>query len=757
MILAKSNPPISLDRHIRDELDISSSLKLNYTGFPVKEAGWFWHLLELCIVFHDLGKAHPDFQRLLKGEKCGWHAQRHELFSLPFIEGIDIGEEEKQLIRLVVAGHHKDFERLFRFAYQAYKELCRDDWGDDEGKLSFNDEFSKIDEDRVRLLLETLGVGLGRIGNGLPPHFFLDYKRNKPVLGTSHYFELLLLAGAFKQCDHMASGFITGIKTIEDADFDFLDRQRQELLAKSADFYRHQQEAADTAGNTILTAPTGSGKTESACLWLQKQFRESGKGRVFYILPFTASINAMHRRLDEEIGNDKVGVLHGKVAEYIDSCIELQSPGISTEERSNKVKKIKENYQTLVTPFKVVTPFQLLKHLFGLKHFEKGIFEWSGGYFIFDEIHAYRPDIFAQIIVLLGYVTKYLGVKVFVMTATLPAFMRKELEQAIGGCRNIKATEALYDSFARHRVIIREGRLRDDLEAIQTNLHNQKRILVVCNTIKQAQEIFRELDAPEKRLLHGSFNAADRNRIERDLADDLIQLLVGTQAIEVSLDIDFDCIYTEPAPLDALIQRFGRVNRRKGKGVCDCIVFRERNKEDCYIYRDEEVIGRTLKALESFKDGAIEEKKLQEKIDFVYTGWNAGDKEEFDLTRNCLEEYVRNLTPFMYSSKAEEDFYEQFDGIKVLPEKHRQIFHEYLNAYEFIKAEALKVQISKRRYIALKTDNAVVSEQYVFEKKNSDELIQITYWVINRKYDRELGLLVDEKEECQGRQESVMF
>lgn len=50
-----------------------------------------------------------------------------------------------------------------------------------------------------------------------------------------------------------------------------------------------------------------------------------------------------------------------------------------------------------------MTPFQLLKHLFGLKSFEKGMFEWSGCYLIFDEIHAYDPRIFAQIIVLLKF------------------------------------------------------------------------------------------------------------------------------------------------------------------------------------------------------------------------------------------------------------------------------------------------------------------------------------------------------------------
>ncbi|MBK6934594.1 MAG: hypothetical protein IPH17_05910 [Bacteroidales bacterium] len=71
---------------------------------------------------------------------------------------------------------------------------------------------------------------------------------------------------------------------------------------------------------------------------------------------------------------------------------------------------------------KVATPFQLLKSIFGLKGFEKGIFEMSGGYFIFDEIHAYDPEVIAQIKVLLEFAINHLNVKVCLMTTTLLLF-----------------------------------------------------------------------------------------------------------------------------------------------------------------------------------------------------------------------------------------------------------------------------------------------------------------------------------------------
>ena len=102
-------------------------------------------------------------------------------------------------------------------------------------------------------------------------------------------------------------------------------------------------------------------------------------------------------------------------------------------------------------------------------------------------------------------------------------------------------------------------------------------------------------------------------------------LLVGTQAVEVSLDIDFDCLFSEPAPIDALIQRFGRVNRKGEKGVngiCDVHICQNGGESDKYIYSPEK-IERTIKAFTSVD--VLHESKIQGLIDEVYSdGYNEG-------------------------------------------------------------------------------------------------------------------------------------
>ncbi|MDJ1500207.1 CRISPR-associated helicase Cas3' [Xanthocytophaga agilis] len=770
-ILAKSGEPrITLKIHIDDCLLIASFLErsfpqvnhLDTIRFP------FWELLRKCIIFHDLGKGHVEFQNILSGAPNNWLGQRHELFSLPFIEGFELEESQKKLMRLVIAGHHKDFDKLnLKYISKSYKKenSDEDDWEESE-RLDFVNEFKK--NVLVKLIHELvekeytfkLNLPIAKHPGKLITNYLNKATTGLIKVNDADYFELLLLFGALKHCDHLGSARLTSIQNIVPDDFAFLDKQQKELQIKNGDFHQHQIAAGEIQGNLILTAPTGSGKTESAMLWLKKQMHLSGQGRVFYILPFTASINAMFERLgstEKGLGDqEKVGMLHGKLSDYLyDYFDDFQ---YANNVRKEKIEELKHKFRTIYTPLKVITPFQLLKNLFGLKGFEQGLFEMVGSYFIFDEIHAYAPETFAQIKVLLEYATQYLKVKVMVMTATLPSFLKKEIETAIGSYTEIKATQELYDSFDRHQIRLQHGLLSDNLEQIQLDLQKGTKVLVVCNTVKQAQSVYTSLKpyATRSVLLHSAFNGENRTEHEKTLKqgeqdqNDPIQLLVGTQAIEVSLDIDYDVIYTEPAPIDALVQRFGRINRRRIKGICPVYVFQQSNPTDFYIYSAEN-IKRTIAAFETIikeDNGIVKEQKLQRLIDEVYPDWDTKSKEKFDFVYFFLKASVSQLAPLVHSNRSEEEFYKQFDGIKVLPIGLKERFIGYLSEFNFIKAESLKVQIRKNKFAQLNNerDDNFSKEAFVIQTKKGDP-ITIEYWTIQKKYDPELGLLYDEQEQ----------
>ena len=745
-VLAKSEPPMPLKQHIEECLSVYNSLQKAFGRLPVNDLNRFWKLVRLGIVFHDLGKSHFEFQKMLEGKKANWYHQRHELFSTPFIDYLDVPEEDKLLLKLIVAGHHKDFNFLFDHIQKGYKT------GEDifsfgeDGKLDWDEETQKLNDGYIHLFLKEYNVSLKPSPLALPMQLVKDYTR-KPVNSTSINFrELLLAAGALKQCDHSASAGIFKVYVLEEKHFSFL------YETKWAPYF-HQQKASETNGNIVLTAPTGSGKTEASLMWLHKQMKENGQGRTFYILPFTASINAMFERLDDKMqgNNEIVGVVHGKLSEYIESRFGEEK----YSKQNEKLKlELKESFRALVPPLKVATPFQLLKSIFGLKGFEKGIFEMSGGYFIFDEIHAYDPEVTAQIKVLIEFATQFLNVKVCLMTATLPSFLKKEFIDAIGEYSEISADAELYQSFVRHRIQVADGLLSEHIDDIQQRLDAGDKVLVVSNTVKQAQAIYNSLDTSKKVLLHSAFNGTDRNKKEAELMSDEVKLLVGTQAIEVSLDIDYDVIFTEPAPLDALLQRFGRVNRHRINGEfrppCDCIVFAERNDVDKYIYKNEEVVARTLNALrtiQSKNSGVIAENELQFYIDQVYPKWSDKEKEDFDRVYTHLSADVReNLSPFIYYPHREEEFEKQFDGIKVLPSSLKNEYQELMEANKFIKAESLKVSITRRRFASLISKEGIRRDVWAFQLLKKEEIKEQSYFIIDRKYDDELGLQLDVEE-----------
>ena len=82
------------------------------------------------------------------------------------------------------------------------------------------------------------------------------------------------------------------------------------------------------------------------------------------------------------------------------------------------------------------------------------------------------------------------------------------------------------------------------MENIFEELYEGKKVLIVCNTIQDAQKMYELIDVNNSALLHSRFILKDRQIIESKLKK--LDLLVGTQAIEVSLDIDYDVLFTQP-------------------------------------------------------------------------------------------------------------------------------------------------------------------------------------------------------------------
>jgi CRISPR-associated endonuclease/helicase Cas3 len=771
-ILAKSDGT-TLNQHIEDCLVIWRELKSSLPALPViTKLPDFWKILFVSVYFHDLGKIHSEFQKVLKSQENLWENQRHELYSIPYIDKMNLPAECSLLVKRVILGHHKDFKTLFdRYKSQATIDFeFHNVW---TGKLSYHPE-DFIENLRHCMTSEyltdffsdflTKSKQNGNIEIELPnkivyqklSHPYLEIAREcmEFDIQMSEYWQNLLIWGALKICDHYASGGVRKINQLNDTHFQFLDNLRENLTQKGSDLFLHQKTCFNYDGNCILIAPTGTGKTESAIGWLRKQINTLN-GRAFYVLPYTASINAMHKRLTEmmekegmEYRTEIVGVQHGKLSQYLASFLEDVSNKYSTK-RNDQIKALIEQYRRMIQPLEIITPFQIMKYFYGVKGFEMGLVELSGAKIIFDEIHAYDTVTFAQIIVMLKVMTEFLKCSVLVMTATLPTFMIREIAEVLKVETIVKADAGLLSQLNRHRITIVEGAIQDQLEKINNYLESNQRVMVVCNTVTQSQLMYSfvfekfKLRKDQITLLHGRFNRSDRMKKEKGALDSNTKVLIGTQAIEVSLDIDYDVLFTEPAPLDALLQRFGRVNRKATKPPCPVSICTEGGKDDFRIYPTP-IVKRTLENLKIID--CLKEADIQNLLDNVYPGREPEQENEFQFIKTAFEQSLKSLQPFSSHKEKEEELYEKFDGIEVLPAQFFPDYKRLIENYDFIKAENFCVSIHKGMYMKFKNENPSRIVHMRIPIRKNDEVFDHFVTIIQNRYSNDIGLMDEFKE-----------
>lgn len=167
----------------------------------------------------------------------------------------------------------------------------------------------------------------------------------------------------------------------------------------------------------------------------------------------------------------------------------------------------------------------------------------------------------------------HIGCRIHVGTATMPSELEQKILDILGRdqTQQVELLSSVLDSFNRH-IVHKVTDFYSVLPVLREAIENDQKILIVCNRVRNAQILFERIDElyPEvdKMLIHSRFKRKDRNRLEKELQDIYNKVLqacivVSTQVVEVSLDISFDMMITETAPIDALIQRFGRINRKR--------------------------------------------------------------------------------------------------------------------------------------------------------------------------------------------------
>ena len=548
-------------------------------------------------ILHDIGKVSPLFQQTLK-MNYQWppgFVFRHEIASLFFISLLN--EDEKYPIIDMIVAHHKSIYQDARG--KGILDLIENDPDCLSRHLK---DFEVWSKDALSIL-SLLGINTSPITlQQAETNFFdvVDYCESK-TYGYSQWKGVLIAA------DHLASALDghsdTLLKKL------YIKPDLSYYHSRKSDLYPLSLLATDDGRpHTLVTAPTGAGKTD----FLIRRC----KGRVFYTLPFQASINAMYERIKEDLKNTNADVrlLHAA------SSIKLENGKIE--------EKILQRH--IGASVKVLTPHQMASLAFATNGYEAMIADLKGCDIILDEIHTYSETTQAIVLKIVEILCN-IRCRIHIGTATMPTVLYNRLIDILGGKENvfeINLPDEVLNTFDRH--IIHKADSIESLRQVMDEaiLHKQK-ILLVCNQVKRSQKLFENLtesypDVP-KMLVHSRFKRAKRSQLENDLKNIYNKsteacLVVSTQVVEVSLDISFDLMITECAPIDALIQRFGRINRKRTKETIGhykpiYVVNPPEGKADALPY-GLEVLKRTFEAL---PDGELlKEKDAQKLIDLIY-------------------------------------------------------------------------------------------------------------------------------------------
>jgi CRISPR-associated endonuclease/helicase Cas3 len=358
------------------------------------------------------------------------------------------------------------------------------------------------------------------------------------------------------------------------------------------------------ASLVIVEAPMGEGKTEAAMFladyWIATQQQQG----CYFALPTQATSNQMFGRVQKFLRSRypeqwvNTQLVHGaklisedfdelRLRTYPEESDGSPSGGITAEEWFLPRKR------SLLAPFGVGTIDQALMAVLQTRHFFVRLFGLAHKTIIIDEVHAYDTYTSTLLERLLEWLGT-LGCSVVLLSATLPACKRQALIQAFGGKQqpenalvapypritwvsgDASGTVAFPATQQRQLALRHLTDNNDDLvQALRLVLGEGGCVAIVCNTVGRAQDVYQaikhaQLVPPEcLQLLHSRFPFAERDTRERQALDNFgkqgyrphTAILVATQIIEQSLDLDFDLLITDLAPADLVLQRAGRLHR----------------------------------------------------------------------------------------------------------------------------------------------------------------------------------------------------
>lgn len=566
------------------------------------------------------------------------------------------------------------------------------------------------------------------------------------IVNEKDSYEFFLFLGCLRRCDYSASGNVDIENAIDlkEKVYKSIDEKIKSNI-KDSKLWQQEVIRKTEADNLVLIAPTGSGKTEFALLWAEKK----GK-KLIYSLPIRTALNDLYWRFcgnfsDRYFEDDFVGLLHS--TSFIEFLKCQQDKEISIEEKINLS-------HIFSFPILLSTPDQVFLSCLKYYGFDKLFSIYPLSTIVVDEIQTYNPEM-AAIIIKTVEIIKQLSGNLLVMTATFPPYFEKfvkEMGFSIFDVSQLNDSEKkdvknyylkrhmytlleeplfTYEPQDENPFGIEENGFKKIKEIIEENI--EKNILIIVNNVNKAIMLYRKLKTlfPEKErnlyLLHSRLLEKEKDyrindeqhgikkRLERN---EKRIILISTQIVEASVDIDFDVLITEISPIDSQIQRWGRIFRNRNADYSDnkpnIFIFTEINKGTVAVY-DKRVIEKTILVLKKYTNKFLDYESERQIIKEVFDEKTEGGKTLKDI---FIDEISKNLEWLKYYSLEKrseaQKLFRKIAGVQVT------VLDFLCNSSDEIEKAFGEVIQNKNNW--QKTWNEIISE--VKERLHTDKLKQ---------------------------------